>query len=63
MAAISVLFSWLFGRSAKYPLVYGSLASMILLMVWLNLLSYMIVIGSAVNQALFETRKQTPEIP
>ena len=62
MAAISVLFSWLFGRSAKYPLVYGSLASMILLMVWLNLLSYMIVIGSAVNQALFETRKQTPEI-
>ena len=62
MAAISVLFSWLFGRSAKYPLVYGSLASMILLMVWLNLLSYMIVIGSAVNQALLETRKQTPEI-
>ena len=56
MAAISILFSWLFGRSAKYPLVYGSLASMILLMVWLNLLSYMIVIGSAVNQALFETR-------
>jgi membrane protein len=63
MAAISVLFSWLFGRSAKYPLVYGSLASMILLMVWLNLLSYMIVIGSAVNQALFETRKQKgPEV-
>ena len=62
MAAISVLFSWLFGRSAKYPLVYGSLASMILLMVWLNLLSYMIVIGSAVNQALYETRPQTPDV-
>ena len=57
MAGISVLFSWLFGHSAKYPLVYGSLASMILLMVWLDLLSLMMVIGSAINQALYETRK------
>ena len=32
-------------------------------MVCLNLLSYMIVIGSAVNQALYETRKKKePEI-
>ena len=61
MAGISIFFSWLFGHSVKYPLVYGSLASMILLMVWLNLLSYMIVIGSAVNQALYETRKKKKE--
>lgn len=58
MAGISILFSWLFGRSAKYPLVYGSLASMILLMVWLDLLSLMMVSGSAINQALYETRSK-----
>ena len=63
MAGISIFFSWLFGHSAKYPLVYGSLASMILLMVWLNLLSFMIVIGSAVNQALYETRKIKRNLP
>lgn len=60
MAGISILFSWLFGRSAKYPLVYGSLASMILLMVWLDLLSLMMILGCAFNQALYETRKPKP---
>ena len=58
MTGMSILFSWLFGRSAKYPLVYGSLASVILLMVWLDVLSLLIVIGSAFNQALYETRKR-----
>ena len=58
MAGISMVFSWLFGHSVKYPLVYGSLASVILLMVWLNLLSLMMILGSAFNQALFETRKR-----
>ena len=58
MAAISIGFSWLIGRSSKYPLVYGSLASVILLMMWLDLLSLMMVLGCAFNEALEETKQE-----
>ncbi len=56
MAGISIGFSWLVGRSSRYPLVYGSLASVILLMVWLDLLSLMMVLGCAFNESIVETR-------
>ena len=58
MAGLSILFSWLFGTSAKYPIVYGSLASMILLLVWLDVLSLLILLGCVFNEALYETRPQ-----
>lgn len=61
MAGISILFSWLIGRSGRYPLIYGSLASVILLMVWMNLLSLMMVLGSAFNESLLRTRSKNPE--
>ncbi len=51
-----VLMSWVFSCiiavSSRYPLVYGSLASMILLMLWLFLCSQTIYLGAAVNQTL-----------
>ena len=55
MAGI-VLMSWIFSEfiavSYRYPLVYGSLASIILLMLWLFLCSQMIFLGAAVNASL-----------
>ena len=49
-----VVMSWLFSRfvavSARYSLVYGSLASQILLMIWLFFCSQLIYLGAAVNQ-------------
>lgn len=55
VSGMSVLFSWLFGRSAKYSLVYGSLASVVILMLWLNMFSMLVLLGCALNQALAET--------
>ena len=56
VSAMSILFSWLFGRSAKYSLVYGSLASVVILMFWFNMFSTLILLGYAFNRAMEESR-------
>ena len=38
--------------SAKYPLVYGSIASVILLIFWLYLCSLMLIMGMVLNIVL-----------
>lgn len=52
MVAVSLLFSAFIAASARYPLVYGSLASIILLMFWLFLCCQVIYLGAALNVAL-----------
>lgn len=53
-----VVMSWIFSGfiavSTRYPLVYGSLASLILLMFWLFLSCQVIYIGAALNISLRE---------
>lgn len=55
-----VLMSWIFSAfiavSARYPLVYGSLASIILLMFWLFLCCQIIYMGEAMNEAIYRER-------
>lgn len=46
---MSMAFSAFIAVSARYPLVYGSLASIILMMFWLFLSCQMICIGAALN--------------
>lgn len=48
----STIFSRLIASSARYSLVYGSLASLILLMLWLYLICQAIFVGAALNIAL-----------
>ena len=57
-AAASMIFSLLMGNSARYSLIYGSLASVILLLVWLYLCGNILIMGNAVNYVLFIHRKQ-----
>ena len=52
LVAISVLFSWFIEMSSKYTLVYGSLASMIILMVWLYLCGNVLIMGNGINVLL-----------
>ena len=52
MVAMSVLFSSFIAVSTRYPLVYGSLASMVLLMLWLYLSCQIILLGAALNVCL-----------
>ena len=56
MAALSIAFSWLFGHSQSYPLVYGSLASVVILLLWFDSLGFMMTLGCVFNEALELTR-------
>lgn len=49
---MSTIFSRLIASSARYSLVYGSLASLILLMLWLYMICQAIFLGAALNIAL-----------
>ncbi len=49
LVAASVLFSWFIGISSRYSLLYGSLASVIIMMVWLYLCGTILILGSAFN--------------
>lgn len=46
---VSIVFSTMISASARYTLVYGSLASLIILMLWLHLMGTIILIGGLVN--------------
>ena len=49
---MTLVFSNFIGVSTRYPLVYGSLASVILLMFWLFLICQIIYLGAALNIVL-----------
>lgn len=63
MAALSIGFSWLMGSSQSYPIVYGSLASVIILLLWFNSLGYLMTLGCVFNEALERTRKKPEPEP
>ncbi|MGE4483606.1 MAG: YihY/virulence factor BrkB family protein [Oscillospiraceae bacterium] len=54
LVIISMVFSYFIGMSVKYTLVYGSLASIIILMVWLYLCGHVLVLGNAYNIISFK---------
>lgn len=49
---MSILFSWFIGMSVRYTLVYGSLASIIILMIWFYLCCMVLILGNTVNVVL-----------
>ncbi len=57
LVAASALFSWFIGMSSRYSLVYGSLASVIILLVWLYLCGNIIILGNVFN-CVWYTRKK-----
>ena len=58
LVAVSMAFSTFIGASAKYPLVYGSLAAVILLMLWLYTCCMVILCGAAYNVVLRDRKRQ-----
>ena len=46
MVGSSALFSWFIGMSSRYALVYGSLASLIILLVWLYFCGNILLLGA-----------------
>ncbi|MBR3609872.1 MAG: YihY/virulence factor BrkB family protein [Oscillospiraceae bacterium] len=53
---VSGFFSWFISSSVKYSAVYGSLASVIILMLWLYILSNIVFIGALINKELTDHR-------
>ncbi|MBQ7124368.1 MAG: YihY/virulence factor BrkB family protein [Oscillospiraceae bacterium] len=53
---VSGVFSWFISSSVRYSTIYGSLASVIILMLWLYILSNIIFIGALVNKELSDHR-------
>jgi len=49
LVGVSMVFSYFIGMSARYPLVYGSLASVIILLLWLYVCGNVLFIGSIIN--------------
>ncbi len=56
LVAVSIIFSFFISASTKYPLIYGSLASVMILMLWLYICSNIIISGSIVNIVLDKKR-------
>lgn len=52
MVGASVFFSWTISLSSRYPLIYGSLASMIILMIWLFICGNILIMGNVLNVVL-----------
>ncbi|MCI8914197.1 MAG: YihY/virulence factor BrkB family protein [Lawsonibacter sp.] len=52
MVAASAVFSWFIDLSSRYALVYGSLASLIILLVWLYLCGNILLLGAAVGRVM-----------
>ena len=53
MVAASAVFSWFIDLSSRYALVYGSLASLIILLVWLYLCGNIVILGSCFNRVWY----------
>ena len=49
--------SWLVSRSSRYSLVYGSLASIIIMLVWLYLCGNILLIGNLFNCVWYRHKK------
>ena len=58
---MSIAFSAFIAESAKYTLVYGSLASIILLMLWLYFCCQVIYVGAALNIVLRNIKRRGQE--
>jgi len=58
LVAGSMIFSVFVGASVRYPLLYGSLASFILLMVWAYLCGNILIMGNVFNITLHGWRRR-----
>ena len=60
LAAASGVFSMVVSHSARYSLIYGSLASVIIMLVWLYLCGNILILGNVVNYVMFCRRQHKP---
>ncbi|MGE4352786.1 MAG: YihY/virulence factor BrkB family protein [Oscillospiraceae bacterium] len=57
MVVVGMIFSAMVSMSVRYSLVYGSLASMVILMLWLYIFGNILILGNAINFLLGKYRR------
>ncbi len=57
LVVLSICFSAMISESVKYPLVYGSLASVIIVMVWTYMCGIIVIMGNALNIVINKYRR------
>lgn len=57
LVAASILFSFFIGMSSRYSLIYGSLASVIILLLWLYLCGNVLILGNVFNCVRYQRKK------
>lgn len=57
LVASSILFSWFIGLSSRYSLVYGSLTSVVILLLWLYLCGNILILGNVFNCVWYRRKK------
>lgn len=57
LVVASLIFAAIVSRSARYSLVYGSLASVIIMLVWLYLCGNILILGNVVNYVIHTRRE------
>ena len=56
--ALSMLFSLYVERAARYSVIYGSIGTIIVLLLWLYLSATMLIMGAEFNSVLLDTQKK-----
>lgn len=56
---VTLIYSFYINNFSHYDLFYGSLANIIILMMWVYIISYILVIGIAINSDVYEKEKIT----
>lgn len=54
LVGVSIVFSRLVTESVNYPVVYGSLASFIILLLWVYICSLIVIMGNVLNIVIFQ---------
>lgn len=57
LVVASGIFSYFIGMSSRYSLIYGSLASVIILLLWLYLCGNILILGGAFNAVRYQREK------
>lgn len=58
---VTLIYSFYINNFSHYDLFYGSLANIIILMMWVYIISYILVIGIAINSDVYEKEKITSD--
>lgn len=58
---VSAFYSYYVSHFTNYDLFYGSLSNIVILMLWVYILSYIMVLGIAINASLYEEKMNKKE--